>query len=195
MKCPKRRPGHCPRFAGWQEGGLSPGLLLCIANVGVVVVIERKRRPTKKITQQPNQSPNRPVQKATLRTPKGRAICAPEDSLVCASVDAPFACREARRSARRKTRGSARRETRRSACRETLVLRAGRRAALHAVKRAVLRAGRRAACARKTRRVRVACARGRCAACTLRAHRPVRVFAAGGRRLAVVIIWPGRRSG
>ena len=162
---------------------------------GSLCVIERKRRPTWKITQQPNQSPNRPVQKATLRTPKGRAVCAPEDALVCASVDAPFACREARRSARRKTRGSARRETRRSARRETRVLRAGRRAALRAVRRAVLRAGKRAAFARKTRRVRVACARGRRAACTLHARRPVRVFAAGGRRLAVVVVRPGPRGG
>lgn len=67
-------------------------------------MIERKRRPTWRITQQPNQSPNRPVQKATLRTPKRRAVCAPEDARFCAPG--------ARRSARR----------------ERAVLRAGRRA-------------------------------------------------------------------
>ena len=99
-------------------------------------MIERKRRPTWKITQQPNQSPNRPVQKATLRTPKRRAVCAPEDALVCASVDAPFACREA--------------------------LRAGRRAVLRAVRRAACaRKTRRVrvACARGRRAACTPCAR------------------------------------
>ena len=116
-------------------------------------MIERKRRPTKKITQQPNQSPNRPVQKATLRTPTRRAVCAPEDALGCASVDGPFACRGARRSARRKTRGSARRETRRSARRETRrsARRETRRSARRDTRRSARRETRRSA-RRKTRR-------------------------------------------
>ena len=119
--------------------------------------------------------------KQTLRTLRGRAVCAPENALVHASVDAPFACRETHRSARRKTsrsarretRHSARRETRRSARRETRGLHAGRRAGARRV---------RAGCAPRVR------ARG--------AGRPVRPFssrsglpelrgqAAGGRRHA-----------
>ena len=116
----------------------------------------------------------------------------------------------ARREACQETSLSARRETRRSARRKTRYPRARRRAILHAVRhaiirvvkcavlcavrRAVLRAWKCVACARDTRRMRVACARGESAACTRRARPPVRVFAIGERRFAVGVIRPGPRS-
>ena len=137
-------------------------------------VIERKCRPTGKISQQPNQSPNRQVQKANTshaaeacrmragrrasRVPGDTPFCAPGDTPFCAPGDAPFC-----------------------APRDALVLRAGRRA--------VLRAERRAGSARRETRwfcapgdalvLRAACARGRRAGCVPCARaRPVRFFSA-----------------
>ena len=72
-------------------------------------MIERKRRPTSKNTQQPNQSPKEQVQKSNtshaeeacrLRAGR-RAIRVPRDTLLCASRDARFCAPGARRSARR----------------------------------------------------------------------------------------------
>ena len=109
--------------------------------------------------------------------------------VVCASVDAPFTCREARRSARRETRVSARRETRcsarrktrRSARRETRcsARRETRRSARRKTRRSARRETRRFCArdvpswgrvrARKTCRVRAACAPARPCFCGRRA--------------------------
>ena len=124
-------------------------------------VIERKRRPTSKNTQRPNQSPKEQVQKSNtshaeeacrLRA-RRRAIRVPRDTLLCASRDAQFCAPGARRSARREravlravsapgARRSARRETRRSARRKTR--------GLHVVRRAGARRVR-AGCAQRAR--------------------------------------------
>ena len=75
-------------------------------------MIERKRRPTSKYTQQPNQSPKEQVQKSN-------ALHA-EEACRLRAGSAPFSAPGARRSARRVTRRSARRGR--------TTLRAGRRA-------------------------------------------------------------------
>ena len=128
-------------------------------------VIERKRRPTSKNTQQPNQSPKEQVQKSNtshaeeacrLRAGR-RAIRVPRDTQLCASRDARFCAPGARRSAHREravlctgsapfsapgARRSARRVTRRSARRKTR--------GLHVVRRAGARRVR-AGCAQRAR--------------------------------------------
>ena len=141
-------------------------------------MIERKRRPTSKYTQQPNQSPKEQVQKsntshaeeacrlragrrASLRVGR-RAVRVPGSTPLCAPEDARFCAPGARRSARRE--------------------------------RAVLRAGRRAGCTSRDVPGRAVCAPS---ARSVRARgRPVRPFssrsglpelrgrAAGGRRHA-----------
>ena len=157
-------------------------------------VIERKRRPTSKYTQQPNQSPKEQVQKSnTSHAEEACRLRAGRRASACRETRCS-ARRETRGSARRETRGSARWETRRSARRET------RRSAHRETRRAArretreLRAGRRAGCTPEDVPGRAVCAPG---ARSVRARgRPVRPFssrsglpelrgrAAGGRRHA-----------
>ena len=111
-------------------------------------MIERKRRPTSKNTQQPNQSPKEQVQKSNtshaeeacrLRAGR-RAIRVPRDTLLCASRDARFC---APGDARFCAPGA-----RRSACRE--------RAVLCAVSASLSAPGARRSARRKTRGLHVA---------------------------------------
>ena len=114
-------------------------------------VIERKRRPTSKYTQQPNQSPKEQVQKSNASHA--------EEACRLRAGSAQFSAPGAHRSARR--------ETRRSARRERAVQRAGS-APFCAPEDAPFcapedaRAARRETCrgAPCARRVRAACARG-----------------------------------
>ena len=118
--------------------------------VGVTTVIERKRRPTSKNTQQPNQSPKEQVQKSNTSHAEEACRLRAGRRAVLRAGSAPFSAPGARRSARRE---------RASARRERAVQRAGS-APFCAPEDA--RAARRETCrgAPCARRVRAACARG-----------------------------------
>ena len=87
-------------------------------------MIKRKSRQISKNTQQPNKGQNRPVQKASRRKPKRRAVCAEKNALVFASLDT--LSRDGKHAALRA-----------GIC---AVLRVGRTTVLRAVKSNILRA-------------------------------------------------------
>jgi len=143
-------------------------------------VIERKRRPTSKNTQQPNQSPKEQVQKSNTSHAEEACRLRAGRRAVLRAGSAPFSAPGARRSVRR----------------ERVAQRAGSApfCAPARRERAVLRAGRRAGCTSRDVPGRAVCAPS---ARSVRARgRPVRPFssrsglpelrgrAAGGRRHA-----------